>query len=379
MTSWYWSWRAGSTVLVRPPRDRTDRGAPGRQSPPQDRLFAGELSDLGRHPRADAVPQRARTNQRHVPARESIGLSDDGAADHTSRRVPRGVRRSAGGGGTADRFRRRFDHLDVGFEVFGVDAGATLICRTVGSPEPLAGGTFGAEHCSSFEKAMPTFAVGVGAFGESFADCRSRFGEMLSVAGATAYQPGDGTNVADYLIAAGNLGADIRVLYCLACEGRFSHLVRFETLQPGGMAGLSRLIAGCFEAVPCNALGVVMVAEAGGLVGAALRRSPTERIDGGGFFAHPGLRSRLTFTTERAFTRSVVLAAGVATRDSGGPAHARGQLRPIGPDHAGHFHAAAFRFRPVQRGSSISERPSQDCSSRSSCWAFSTCCTTTAR
>ena len=244
----------------------------------------------------------------------------------------------------------RFDHLDVGFEVFDVDAGATLICRTVGSPEPLAGGTFGAEHCSSFEKAMPTFAVGVGAFGESFVDCRSRFGEMLSVAGATAYQPGDGTNVADYLIAAGNLGADIRVLYCLACEGRFSHLVRFETLQPGGMAGLSRLLAGCFEAVPCNALGVVMVAEAGGLVGAALRRSPAERIDGGGFFAHPGLRTRLTFTTERAFTRSVVLAAGVATRDSGGPAHARGQLRPIGPDHAGHFHAAAFRFRPVRKG-----------------------------
>jgi len=93
-----------------------------------------------------------------------------------------------------------------------------------------------------------------------------------------------------------------------------------------------------------------MVAEAGGLVGAALRRSPTERIDGGRFFAHPGLRTRLTLTTERAFTRSVVLAAGVATRDSGGPAHAREQLRPIGPDYAGHFHAAAFRFRPVQKG-----------------------------
>src|SRR4029450_4364094 len=136
------------------------------------------------------------------------------------------------------------------------------------------------------------------------------------------------------------------VLYCLACEGRFSHLVRFETLQPGGMAGLSRLISGCFEGVPCNAPGGGRGAEAGGLVGAALRRSPTERIDGGGFFAHPGLRTRLTFTTERAFTRSVVLAAGVATRDSGGPAHARGQLRPIGPDHAGPLRAGGLRFSP---------------------------------
>src|SRR4029450_8907502 len=82
---------------------------------------------------------------------------------------------------------RGFDHHDVGFEVFDVDAGATLICRAVGSTEPLAGGTFGPEHCSSFEKAMPTFAVGVAAFGESFADCRSRFGEMLSVGGAPGY------------------------------------------------------------------------------------------------------------------------------------------------------------------------------------------------
>jgi hypothetical protein len=45
-----------------------------------------------------------------------------------------------------------------------------------------------------------------------------------------------------------------------------------------------------------------------------------------------------------------VLAAGIASRNSEGPAHARGQLRPIGPNHTGHFHAAAFRFRPVRKG-----------------------------
>jgi anti-sigma B factor antagonist len=249
-----------------------------------------------------------------------------------------------------ERAARRFDYQNVGFEVFDLDEYATLTCRTVGTARPLAGGTFEEEHCSSFERAMPTFALGVGAFGGSFADCRARFGELLSVVGATAYQPGDGTNVADYLVAADGLGADIRVLYCIACEGRFSHLVRFETLQPGGATGLSLLLAGCFEAVSCDALGVVIVAEAGGLVGAALRRAPTQRIDAGGFFTHPGLRTRLMFTTERAFPRSVVLAAGVVTRDGRGLAHAGEQLRPIGQDRAGHFHAVAFRFRPLQKG-----------------------------
>ena len=84
--------------------------------------------------------------------------------------------------------------------------------------------------------------------------------------------------------------------------------------------------------------------------GAALRRSPTEPIANGGFFAHPGVRGRLTFTTERAFQRSVVLTAGVVVRRNGRSAPALDQLRPSGPGIDGHFHAAAFRFRPLPKG-----------------------------
>ena len=200
-----------------------------------------------------------------------------------------------------ERSTRRFDHQEVGFEVFDLDERATLVCRTIGTPRPLAGGAFEEEHCSSFEKAMPAFALGIGAFGESFPDCRARFGEMLSVGGATAYQPADGTNVADYLRGHGWSRRRHPRAVLPRVRGPFSHLVRFETLQPGGAAGLSRLLAGCFEAASCDTLGVVVVAEAAGLVGAALRRSPAERIDADGFFAHPGVRTRLTFTAERRF------------------------------------------------------------------------------
>jgi anti-anti-sigma factor len=245
---------------------------------------------------------------------------------------------------------RRLEHQGVGLEVFDLDGRGTLTCRTVGTAGPLAQGAFGEEHCTSFEGTMPALAVGVGAFGASFADCRGRFGELLSVAGATAYQPGDGTNVADYLVSGDGLGGDIRVLYCLACEGRFSHLVRFEALQQGSDVALSQVLAGCFEAAASDSLGVVLVAEATGLVGAALRRSPTEPVHAGGFFDHPAVRTRLTFTSERAFPGSVVLAGGVVTRAAWTGSPAGEHLRPMGKNTAGHFHAAAFRFRPLRKG-----------------------------
>ena len=57
---------------------------------------------------------------------------------------------------------------------------------------------------------------------------------------------------------------------------------------------------------------------------------------------------------ERAYTKSVVLAAGVAVRGSAGALAP--VIRPFpnasssGLRIAGHFHAAAFSYRPVQRG-----------------------------
>jgi anti-anti-sigma factor len=245
---------------------------------------------------------------------------------------------------------RRIEAGGVGLEVFDLDGRAHLTCRAIGSPAPLVTGYFGEDQCCSFEPVAPALAVGVGAFGESFAECQARFGEMISVAGATAYQPGDGTNVADYLLVTGGDGSDIRLLYCLACDGRFSHLIRFDTIQHGTSVGLSRLIAGCMDAIEASALGVVIVAETSGLLGAALRHSPTTPPDDGGFFSHPGVRTRLTFTAERVFRGSLALVAGVVRRGAGLDRRGEEQLRPVGADVLGHFHAAAFRFRPLRKG-----------------------------
>jgi anti-anti-sigma factor len=245
---------------------------------------------------------------------------------------------------------RRIEAGGVGLEVFELDRLAYLTCRAIGSPAPLVAGAFAEEDCTSFESIAPALAVGIGAFGGSFSDCQARFGELISVAGATAYQPGDGTNVADYLLVTGAVSSDIRLLYCLACQGRFSHLIRFDAIERGATVGLSRLLSGCLDATDASSLGVVIVAETSGLLGAALRRSPTTRPDDGGFFAHPGVRARLSFTAERAFRGSLALVAGVVRRATGSDRGAADQLRPVATDVLGHLHAAAFRFRPLRKG-----------------------------
>ena len=238
---------------------------------------------------------------------------------------------------------RRREIEDTAFEIYELDARATLSCRAIGDARLLATGGFTEAHALS-GAAAPAFALGVGAFGDSFEDCRGRFGELLSVAGATVYQPADGTNVPDYLVARGELAADVRLLYGLAGSGRFSHVVRFEAHTPGAPLALSRVLRGCLDIAGASTIGVVLVAETIGLVGAALRRSPAVPPEDGDFFAHPGVRTRLAFTAEPTFTRGVTLAAGVVT------ASADSALPPLGSGCAGHVHAAAFPFRAIKKG-----------------------------
>jgi len=176
---------------------------------------------------------------------------------------------------------RRFERAQATFEVFEYVADATLKCRAVGDPELLDGRRFGAEHCRQMAFPGSTFAVGLGAFGHEFADCRNRFGEFLAVAGAAAYLPTDGTNVPDYLVAAETFVPEVQVLYGLAAEGAFAYLARFEASKEAGAVGLTELVGACLEIAGAETAGVVMVAETAGLIGAALRRSPISSISEG--------------------------------------------------------------------------------------------------
>ncbi len=245
---------------------------------------------------------------------------------------------------------RHVEHGGATFEVFDLTPGAGLRCRVVGSPEPLAGCGFAAANCRTLPFPHTSFGLGLGALGHSFEDSQARFGEFLAAGGAAAYLPTDGTNVPDYVVATEALVPQLSVLYAVVSEGTCAHLVRFGE-HPGSSAiKLSELAEACLQIAAADAVGVVMVAESAGLMGAALRRSPALAASEKALFTHPQIREWLSFTPERAYARSLALVVGVATRAA--QPGLEPLLRPMGsgPWPSGHFHAAAFSYRPLQKG-----------------------------
>jgi hypothetical protein len=214
----------------------------------------------------------------------------------------------------------------------------------------LAGCRFAAQHCRTVQFPDRFFGLGLGALGRSFAESQARFGEFLAAAGAAAYLPTDGTNVPDYVVATEALVPELSVLYAAVCEGTCAHLVRFGERPGSSAVTLTALADACLDIAGAQAIGIVMVAESAGLMGAALRRSPALGAADAAPFTHPQIREWLSFTPERAYPRSLALVVGVATR---APQPAlQPMIRPLGSAAwpAGHFHAAAFSYRPLQKG-----------------------------
>jgi hypothetical protein len=194
-------------------------------------------------------------------------------------------------------------------------------------------------------------ALGLGALGSSFSDCHDRFGEFLGAAGALACLPADGGNAPDYSVAAGAFLPEVKMLYGLACTGPFAYLARFEIKPEVRSISLTDIVDGALEVSRSNRIGMVLIAETLGLVGASLRRSPVAGHGAGSdMFKHPLVRDWLSFTAERAYPQATSLIVGVASREEGGlPADFVRPLAPGGPT-LGHFHAAPFTYEPLPRG-----------------------------
>ena len=245
---------------------------------------------------------------------------------------------------------KELDREGVLYQIFEGASGESLQCRVIGDPLRLAGCRFGEQECQTVTLMGSSFGLGIGALGSDFNSCRDRFGELLAVAGTAIYQPTDETGAPDYLISAGDTLPEISVLYGLVCDGRFNRLARFETSEEKGPVGLSSLAGSCLEIADSDVVGMVIVSESVGLVGAALKRSPALDASPQDPFEHPGIRRWLSFTPERVYARSVNLVVGLALRGDAGQLDPI--VRPLGKSNtmAGHFHAAAFTYGPVKRG-----------------------------
>jgi anti-anti-sigma factor len=244
---------------------------------------------------------------------------------------------------------RRFTTPAASFELIERSAAKPLTCEPLGDPALLKSRGFGTQDCRTVRFPASTFGLGLGAFGHGFEDARARFGEFLAVAGSAAYLPTDGTNVPDFMVSSGDLVPELNTLYGLRCEGEFSHLLRFEMSTLANAVSFTDILRTALEVTGSTLIGLVMLAESGGLVGAALRCSPAaERAS----FQYPDIRKWLSFSTERLFARSLALVTGVASSAPSGPFDSL--LRPLGagsaPGPFGHFHAAGFSYRPLQKG-----------------------------
>lgn len=246
---------------------------------------------------------------------------------------------------------RCFSTPCASFEVMQLAPEKPLICQHIGDPTLLKGCRFGPEDCETVEFPPATFGLGLGAFGNDFKDTQTRFGEFLAVDGSAAYLPTDGTNVPDFMVSSGELVPEMTVLYGLRWEGGFTQLLRFET-GAGNPISLAELVRTALEISAAPVIGMVMVAESAGLVGAALRRSPAAFTQvNGAPFKYPDVRSWLSFSAERLYPRSLALISGIAAGSECAPLAP--MLRPLGAESfpLGHFHAAAFSYCPLKKGS----------------------------
>lgn len=246
---------------------------------------------------------------------------------------------------------RCFSTPDASFEVIECAPNQSLVCERIGDPGVLKGCRFGAEDCRTVMYPPATFGLGLGAFGEGFEDAQTRFGEFLAVGGSVAYLPTDGTNMPDFMVSSGELVPEMNVLYGLRCEGGFAHLIRFDTADADGPISLSGLVRTALEISGAPLIGMVMAAESAGLVGAALRRSPASAAGvHDAPFKYPEVRSWLSFSAERLYSRSLALVSGIGASSECAPLTP--MLRPLGAKALpiGHFHAAAFSYRPLQKG-----------------------------
>src|SRR5262249_4387417 len=169
------------------------------------------------------------------------------------------------------------DRAGMTLQVFRQSAAATIgSLELIGDPTKMAGRGYSAGDDRPWRAAPDGVALGLGALGPGFEACCGRYGEFLAVAGVAAYRPSEGPNRPDFEQAAGAFIPEVRVLYGMAFSmDANARLVKFEAKgDPLNQSiALSKLAEACLDQSETRTVGMVLIGETDGLVGAALRRS----------------------------------------------------------------------------------------------------------
>lgn len=190
------------------------------------------------------------------------------------------------------------------------------------------------------------FALGLGAIGTGFDDCKSRYGEFLALGDAVTYMPADQSSIPDYAIASGQYVPSINALFSIQVTGEFTDRVIFEPAAGTTSIPLHKLIDALFSLTGYTKLALLMTAESDGLIGMRLRKSP---VTDPSLLELPGLRDNLFFTTEPAYPKMLTVSFGYFEKISGPGASAWVRPMQSGSSVAGHLHSAVFPYQPLKK------------------------------
>lgn len=215
-----------------------------------------------------------------------------------------------------------------------------------GNPGLIRNSAFDEPNARQVNSAENQFAIGLGAIGESFEECKNRFGEYIMMGKNIAYLPADGSKKPDYMVSSGQLIASLTELYGIHFEGNFSHLVRFEPELSKATIGLGQLADSIQKLTQYKQMAIVMIAESGGLIGTSLNASP---VDGRAIFSFPEIKETVNFTTEPAHFKMLTLSVGLFSSENNEGTNQF--LRPVntGSSLCGHVHSAVFPYVPLKK------------------------------
>jgi anti-anti-sigma factor len=225
-------------------------------------------------------------------------------------------------------------------------SGSRMALSTSGNPDLALTSGYSESDNVKIKFAPGCYGLGIGAIGDGYSDCKSRYGEFLALGEALVYKPSDGSRVPDYTLRAGRLEPEINALSALQAEGAFSNLISFEPVESGQTITLADLTGGVAESTGLDRFVFLLIAESGGLVGVSLSAPP---VEGNLLFDFPGIRENIHFTTEPAYTRMLTVSFGVYDRAPA--ASLKPFLRPVKPGSSGHIHThtAVFPYQALPK------------------------------
>lgn len=221
-----------------------------------------------------------------------------------------------------------------------------MTIRFTGKPDLISTSAFTDADNQKIRFRDNQYGLGIGAIGNGFEDCKSRYGEFIAIGDALLYKPSDGSKIPDYAVKTGSFEPEINALYSLQAEGPFSNRISFEPVELITSISLEELADGFAQTTGLKKFLFLMIAESAGLVGVSLIAPP---VEGRNLFEYPGIREDINFTTEPAHTGMLTVSLGFYALNPEEPL--KSFMRPVksGSSAFIHAHSAVFPFQPLPK------------------------------